>query len=193
MSKSLNMKNCRTDLDILKEIVSLMKPGTLTVIGGRPGAGKTEFAFSLADIMSHFDKKVMFFSLSESRECLLERFEHSNETIDRNLFIDDTNNMTVPLMKRRIQAVGGVDCVLINYLGLISPDAKGVKRSEETVQITAGLKDLSVEFDIPVVCFAQLSRDRDGNPELPESEAIAADTENVITIEQDGSKNTHQV
>jgi replicative DNA helicase len=185
MKESLNEKtsvNSRTDLDILKEIASGMKPGTLTVVGGRPGEGKTEFACCLADIISHLGKKSALFALGESRETLLKRFKPDDEMLEHNLFIDDTNYMTVSLMKQRIHTLGGVDCVIIDYLGLISPDAKVPKRSEEVAQITAGLKALAVEYDIPVVCFAQLSRDTEGNLVFRDSKAIVTDSDNVITL-----------
>ncbi len=191
MKESLNEKtsvNSRTDLDILKEIASGMKPGTLTVVGGRPGEGKTEFAFCLADIISHLGKKVMLFSLDKSREILLDRFKPDDEVPDCNLFIDDTSNMTVSLMKQRIQAVGGVDCVIISYFSLISPDVKVPKRSEEVAQITAGLKALAVEYDIPVVCFALLSRDSAGIPVFRESNVIVANSDNVIILYRTGQK-----
>ncbi len=185
MKELLNEKisvNSRTDIDIIKEIVSAMKPGSLTVVGGRPGEGKTEFACCLADIISHLGKKSVLFASGEPREHLLKRFKPYDEIIGRNLFIDDTSKMTVFLMKQKIQTLGGVDCVIIDYLGLISPDAKVSKRSEEVAQITAGLKALAVEYDIPVVCFAQLSIDTEGNPVFRESKAIVTDSDNVITL-----------
>ena len=185
MKELLNEKTSvigRTDLDIIKEIVSEMKPGTLTVVGGRPGEAKTEFACCLADIISHLGKKSVLFALGESREILLKRFKPDDEMLEHDLFIDDTCHLTVSLMEQRIQALGGVDCVIIDYLGLISPDAKVTKRSEEVTQITAGLKALAVEYDIPVVCFAQLSIDTEGNPVFRESKAIVTDSDNVITL-----------
>ena len=172
----------RTDLDIIKEIVSAMKPGILTVVGGRPGEGKTKFACCLADIISHLGKKSALFALGESREILIKRFKPDDEMLEHNLFIDDSCHLTVSLMEQRIQALGGVDCVIIDYLGLISPDTKVPKRSEEVAQITAGLKALAVEYDIPVVCFAQLSIDTEGNPVFRESKAIVTDSDNVITL-----------
>jgi replicative DNA helicase len=115
------------------------------------------------------------------------------------LVIDDTADMSVPLMKTRLRRIankfGGIALIVIDYLQLMT--LPGGKHSENRVQelseITRGLKILAKEMDVPVIALSQLSRSveqrTDKHPmlsDLRESGSIEQDADIVMfTYRQD--------
>lgn len=82
---------------------------------------------------------------------------------DVELYLDDTSAITVPEIKSRVRRMRGVDCIIIDYLGLISSATKKENRVQEVSEITRSLKMMAKDLDIPVICCAQLSRGTEGH------------------------------
>ncbi len=172
----------RTTSQINDFVAENLKPSDLIILGGRPGSGKTEFACRICETLTLSGKKAVYFSLSEPRELLLKRFKSVREGNDGSLFVDDSAGITVPVMARKIRALGEADCVIIDYLGLISPCRAGLNRSEEVAEIIGGMKAMAAKFNIPVLCLAQLSKDKSGKTVLPESDAVIKGSDKLIII-----------
>ncbi len=74
------------------------------------------------------------------------------------LYFDDSSAITVPAMKAKARRLKGVECVIIDYLGLIRPTTKAENKVNEIAEITRNLKMMAKDLNIPVICCAQLSR-----------------------------------
>jgi replicative DNA helicase len=80
------------------------------------------------------------------------------------LIIDEKPSRTISSIRsraRRVKRRQGVGVIFIDYLQLIpdeNPGHRSRTRANEVADITRGLKELSKELDIPIVCLSQLSR-----------------------------------
>ena len=183
--------------------------------------GKTSFALNIARNVGMTGKKVIFFSLEMSNEQLAARVlstearVESNklrsgnisndewmrlaEATDRltrcNLYFDDTSTITVPDIKSKIKRTKDVDCIIIDYLGLMQSATKKENRVQEITEITRSLKMLAKDLKIPVVCCAQLSRGPEKNgkssnrpmlSDLRDSGSIEQDADIVMMLYREG-------
>jgi len=83
------------------------------------------------------------------------------------IYIDDTPGLSIMELRahaRRLQQRQGVELIVIDYLQLLRSTTRRAmdNRQIEVSEISAGLKGLAKELNIPVVVLAQLNR----NPEL---------------------------
>jgi replicative DNA helicase len=76
---------------------------------------------------------------------------------------------------------GGIDLVLVDYLQLVGPDAKGRSRNDELGEVSAGMKAMSLELNAAVVVLSQLSRECKKERRLPR----LSDLRESGSIEQD--------
>ena len=80
------------------------------------------------------------------------------------IFIDDTPGLSIMEMRsksRRLQAEGGLDLIVIDYLQLMQGSAgsrNSDNRQQEVSEISRGLKALARELNVPVLALSQLSR-----------------------------------
>lgn len=102
------------------------------------------------------------------------------------LHVDATAGQSVAQMAakaRRLKRTSGLDLIVVDYLQLASsPGRRGEGRVQEVSDITAGLKGLAKDLNVPVVALSQLSRQvenrDDKRPQL-------ADLRESGSIEQD--------
>lgn len=202
--------------DLDKMITGLNK-SDLILIGARPAMGKTSFALNIArNVAVYGKKKVLFFSLEMSREQLAQRILSTEARVPSQkfrtgniesgeweqiaqatvflsnieLYFDDTSNITVPEMKARARQLKGVDCIIIDYLQLMTSSKKTDNRVQEVSEITRSLKLMAKDLNIPVVCCAQLARrteekGRSHKPQLSdlrESGSIEQDADIVLML-----------
>ncbi|MGN1160987.1 MAG: replicative DNA helicase [Candidatus Fimenecus sp.] len=190
----------------------------LILIGARPGMGKTSFALNVARNIAMKGKKVLFFSLEMSNEQLAQRIISTEARIissklrtgdindadwekiglalqnlvNAELYFDDTANITVPEMKARVRRMKNVDCVVIDYLQLMSGTKRTDNRVQEISEITRSLKLMAKDLNIPVVTCSQLSRNTaktaDHRPQLTdlrESGSIEQDADIVLMLHRE--------
>lgn len=196
-----------TDLD---NILTGLNRSDLIIVGARPAMGKTSFALNLArNVAAVAKRKILFFSLEMTKEQLAMRVLGTEARVssmkmrsgqiskdewvrlgtatcalnDCELYFDDTSSITVPEMKAKIRRLGGVECVIIDYLGLIKGSTRAENRVNEVSEITRNLKMMAKDLNIPVICCAQLSRGTEarGKSHKPQ----LADLRESGSIEQD--------
>ena len=189
------------------------------VIGARPAMGKTSFALNVARNIAMKGRKVLFFSLEMSKEQLAQRVISTEARIISNrlrtgditdadweklglalqnlvnceLYFDDTANINVPEMKARALRMKDVDCIVIDYLQLMSGTKRTDNRVNEVSEITRGLKMMAKDLNIPVVTCSQLSRgvaksNGDHRPQmtdLRESGTIEQDADIVLMLHRE--------
>ncbi len=76
--------------------------------------------------------------------------------------------------------MGGLKLIVVDYLQLIQ--AKGSSRYEQVTNISRDLKILAKDFNVPVLCLAQLNR---GPTNSPNTRPRASDLRDSGAIEQD--------
>jgi len=202
---------------MLDKMLTGLNKGNLILIGARPAMGKTSFALNLAqNITMGARKKCIVFSLEMQKTELAERLLSSQAGVesqklktgeltdeewvrlgnaaatynDVELYLDDTSAITVPEIKSRVRRMRGVDCIIIDYLGLISSATKKENRVQEVSEITRSLKMMAKDLNIPVICCAQLSRGTEGHgknhkpqlADLRESGSIEQDADIVLFL-----------
>ncbi|MCQ2480176.1 MAG: replicative DNA helicase [Clostridia bacterium] len=210
-------KGYPTGFSDLDRIITGLHKSDLVLIGARPAMGKTSFALNLARNVSMIGKrKVVMFSLEMTKEQLAMRVLSTEARVnsskmrtgeldsedweriamatgvlaDCELYFDDTSSITVAEMKAKVRRMKDVECVIIDYLGLIKPGGKTDNRVQQVSEITRELKMMAKDLMIPVVCCAQLSRGTEGRgkshrpqlADLRESGSIEQDADIVMML-----------
>ena len=203
-------KGIPTGFGLLDKYTTGLNKSDFILIGARPAMGKTSFALNLAHNVSMIGKKkTIFFSLEMTKEQLAERLLASQAGVtsqkfrtgeltddewvrvgnaasqfsDVELYLDDTSSITVPEIKSRVTRLKGVECIIIDYLGLIQGVGHKDNRVQEVSEITRNLKMMAKDLNIPVVCCAQLSRATEGRGKSHKPQL--SDLRDSGSIEQD--------
>lgn len=173
-----------TGLKKLDEVTKGFHKSDLIAIGARPGMGKTTFAINLAENLAMADKKCAFFSMDLSAECIAKRFPQINS--DMGIYIDDTPAQTVSEIKQKVKYLKEVDCIVIDYLSLITPEIKRTNRIREISEITRALTIMAKELDILVVCTVQIP-EYEGKPTLKnlQESSIVQDADVIMFLHRE--------
>ena len=109
-----------------------------------------------------------------------------------NILIDDTAGITVSGMKGKLRRVKNLGLVIIDYLQLMQSDRRSDNRTQEVGEISRGLKLMAKEFNVPIICCAQLSRGPESRTDkrpmlsdLRDSGSIEQDADTVIFLYRD--------
>lgn len=111
------------------------------------------------------------------------------------LYVSEITNQT-PLdiwrTAQRIKAAGGLDLVIIDYIGLMSAGSqKRENRTQEVSFITRTLKNMAGSLKVPVLALSQLNRANDKEGRMPrlsdlrDSGSIEQDANIVMLIHRD--------
>ena len=183
----------------------------LVILGARPSQGKTAMSLNMA---INCKRKVLYFSLEQASGQIFDRLASSCLDINLSKIVYGTinkqemerikefkSNITVVDKNMTVKEIGSVikkhkmqywvETVFIDYLERIKRPGKRNKH-EEIGDITGSLKDFAKEFNIPIVCLAQLSRSVDqrvgGIPllsDLKDSGNIEQDADVILLIQKD--------
>lgn len=185
--------------------------GQLTIIAGRPSMGKTAFALNLIRQIEK-GNNVLLFELemtpeqvgtrilaSDSRvmagklafgkvtDTELNKTEESAKgfTEKGNIFICDKPEITmteVRAIAKKVMLQKGLSVLMIDHIGLMTPENPKLSKNEQIGIITAGLKRLARELKISVVALSQLNR---GVEQRPNKRPMMSDLRDSGNIEQD--------
>jgi len=206
----------------LDNLTAGFQPKELTILGARPSIGKTAVAGNIAVHVAMSGKTVAFFSLEMPSKALIDRMccarghvdlqahRHGRlnevqkqyylralaEIIDVPLYIDDQPGQTAASIEAkaaRLQASAGLDLVVVDYLGLMAAERKGLENREQVVAaISRAMKGLAKRLNVPVILLSQLNRELykrvDKRPilsDLRESGAIEQDADMVLFLHRE--------
>lgn len=179
----------------------------LTIIGARPGMGKTTFALQIADYIAKKKIPVMFISLEMSEEQIITKliakdtrinstkmrlgtltdqeavkvYEAGAELEEKPLYI--TSNLRtiqqIEVEARKLKNKKNIGLIIIDYIQLIKSSQKFNLREQEVADITRTLKLLTLELKIPIIGLCQLNRN------ATRQEPMLSDLRESGAIEQD--------
>ena len=181
--------------------------GELTIIGARPGVGKTTFALQIADKLANRSKNVTCISLEMSEEQIIQKILSRRARVNsrkiRNGDLEDKEiqeigtecgNIShlpitlltkintiqqIEIVARKMKNKEKLDLLIIDYLQLVKSTGNFKSREQEVADISRTLKLLSLELEIPIIALCQLNRNASRNaPTL-------ADIRESGSIEQD--------
>lgn len=96
---------------------------------------------------------------------------------------------TVAEIRRMAKQMDSLQCVVVDYLGKVSPGDRRASRYEQVTAISGDLKTLAVELGVPVLALAQLNRENTGRndkrpqlSDLRDSGAIEQDADGVVML-----------
>ena len=193
----------------LRPIENILRNGEMTVIGARPGTGKTAFALKMAYDLAKEDKTVYFVSREMTGEQITKRLLSKVSRVDFSKFVNATleeddwkevANALTEITKLNILvddktsyiediylkiASQNIDYLIIDYLQLMQTHERAQTRDREIGIITRTLKIMNLDLNIPIVVLSQLNREGAKEPTLAtlrESGNIEQDFDNVIFL-----------
>lgn len=206
----------------LDRMTSGMQAGEMIIIAARPSMGKTAFSLNIAQHMAlRQNKTVAYFSLEMGRDAMMMRILASESRInmkniktgnvpdnfwpkliniagqisEAKLYIDETSAVSpyeVLSRARRLKSQVGLDCIVVDYLQLMTLKQKVESRVIEVAEISRTLKSMAKELQIPVIALAQLNRAVESRTErrpmlsdLRESGSIEQDADVIMMLYRD--------
>ena len=203
-----------------------LQKSDLIIIAARPGIGKTSFSMNIvSNAALNEGAKCAVFSLEMSKEQLAQRmicsvsgvsmakalkgdlsesdwsklWKAQKKLAECDIYVDDSslNKPSQIISKcRKLKREKGLDLIMIDYLQLMTSDAKADNRQNEVADISRQMKILAKEINVPVLLLSQLSRaveQRQGKrpmlSDLRESGSIEQDADMVIFIHRDTEPN----
>lgn len=210
----------KTRFSELDKLTGGFRPSELIVLAARPAMGKSALAANIAVNAAKGGKTVLFFSFEMSNNQISTRILANETSISLNkikngfasfeerktlenkaedhkqipLIIQDTAGVNINSLRARIKKVAKnteLGLVVVDYLQQIQGTRKN-NRVEEVSEITRALKEMAIEFDVPILALSQLSRavelrenKRPQLADLRESGSIEQDANIVMFIYRD--------
>lgn len=210
IEKNLNKKqdySLYTGFYDLDSLTDGLHEGELTVVGARPGVGKTTFSLQIAEKIARKGKAVAYVSLEMSSNQLIQKIlsrkarvnsrkirngELTDEEIDKiacasqdigdmnfTIITKASSIQQIEIEARRLKNKNKLDLLIIDYLQLVRNAGRFNSREQEVADISRTLKLLSLEMEIPIIALCQLNRNASKN------EPTLADIRESGAIEQD--------
>ena len=164
---------------------------------------KTQIIMRLLALDAEINLSALMAGRPHLKENEWRKLELASANLEKaKLFIDDSASLSILEMKtraRRLMNEHGLDIIFVDYLQLIKVTGEDLRRSDtraqEVATITASLKELAKELQIPVVALAQLNRapeqrgkerrQRYQLSDLKESGAIEQDSDVVMFLHRE--------
>ena len=224
MERERGLSGVATGFEGIDRLTGGFQKANLIVLAARPGVGKTSLALNIAQhVAAQGQMPVAIFSLEMSARELGERLlcssarvsshrvrtgslsgddctklvQAAGELEKADMYIDDTaglNMFELRTKARRLQAKQSLALIIVDYLQLMSGDARAENRQQEVSNISRAMKQLARELAVPVIAVSQLNRSpearADREPQLAdlrESGAIEQDADMVMFLYEDPS------
>ena len=191
----------------LDKVTNGLQQEELTIIGARPGVGKTTFALYIADKVASRNVNVGFISLEMSENQIIQKLIAKRTRIDSNKIRTGSltdeeiaevgkvaselsklnlnintkakNIQDIEIYARRMKNKQNLGLLIIDYIQLIKNKGNFSSREQEVADISRTLKLLALELKIPIIGLCQLNRN------AAKSEPTLADLRESGAIEQD--------
>lgn len=167
----------------LDDMLVLLEPGDVMVIGARPAVGKSAFVTQIIGSLSESGKRGALYNLEMSDKQIYERMLSSSTGIglkrvrmakaylgDEKSKVDKANGEmmgynlylhsgTVKPSEIRNECRNlGLDYIIIDYLQLMESDKPRMNRVNEVGDISKAVKRIASDLGVPVIILSQLNR-----------------------------------
>lgn len=187
----------------------------LYILAARPGCGKTTLGLKLAECAAK-SGACLFYSLEMSTEQITARRIAAESGIpigilmtERNLNVEEQAKLanaasvlsehdfrlnrapgaSVADIAQAAHLTKGLRLVVVDYLGLLRSEERGLSIYERVTKNSAALKALARSLNVPILCLAQLNRaseqrtdKRPSMADLRDSGAIEQDADSIILL-----------
>jgi len=176
----------KTGVGVIDELTGGLWPKLMTVIGGRPGMGKSALVLNIATNAAKQGKKVMYTTLEDDRRMVVLRMLARFGDVDLNnlmlrsvpdnswpglikaantisqvpLYVDDSAALSSDQIHQRaalLHQMHGLDLLIVDHLGEVAD--KGESLTAITEAAAKGLRNIAKELNIPVLLAVQLNRE----------------------------------
>lgn len=178
-------KLLKTGIKELDEQITGLFPPDLIVIAGRPSMGKTDLALNILFNIANTGVPVAFASIEMGMNDVYARLMSLHTGIWRSKFRNGNFDSTDKTALERVEQLklfplfvksgrfdlfklrdwanerkqrDKVKVLAIDYLQIVTPQSARASREQQVSAISAGLKSLAVELNIPVIAVSQMSR-----------------------------------
>lgn len=160
-----------------------LEGGDITVIGARPGVGKSAIVTQMIGQMAEKGYRIGYYNLEMNESQVYERFVSRMSEIgltrvrrakaflggEKEAF-DKANNalsgydITISTGSKSVSEIRAeckhqrFDVIVIDYLQLVEADRKSASRSTEVGYISNAIKALAMELHVPIIVLSQLNR-----------------------------------
>jgi replicative DNA helicase len=203
----------------LDRMTAGLQRGDLIILAARPGMGKTAFALDIVrNACKLAGIGAAIFSLEMSKQQLCARMLCAEAKVDFQkfrtgqldtnewqkivqaastlsqlpIYIDDTTGINILEVKskaRKLLKETPLGLIVVDYLQLMKSLERKERREQEISEISAGLKALAKELNVPVLALSQLNRKVEERPDkrpqladLRESGALEQDADVILFI-----------
>lgn len=191
----------------LDKVTNGLHEEELTIIGARPGVGKTTFALQIGHKIASKGMTVGIISLEMSENQIVQKLISKVSNVDSNklrtgnltqleqqkiaeaegkisdlpFFINTKvrNIQEIETYARKLKNKNNLALLIIDYIQLVKSANKLNSREQEVAEISRTLKLLSLELKIPIIGLCQLNRN------AARTEPTLADLRESGAIEQD--------
>jgi replicative DNA helicase len=169
-------------------------PGSLYVLAGRPGVGKTTLALFLAEQLAQHGP-VLYVSLemtprqltakrlarqtgipaqrlltSQGKGCFTQEewdkvISGGSTLSNSQLLCTKVTGLTHEDVGRLARQTQDVKAVVVDHLGLLRSNGRYNGRTELVTEISQGLKQLAISLNVPIVALSQLNRASEMTPD----------------------------
>lgn len=208
------IKPIASNVGSLDKLIGGFFGGEMTILGARPAVGKSAFALNAAISAAQAGKNVCFCSIEMSELQFGQRLMSKGSLVNgmrmrkgelstedwcklaetmtlyadlpiSYLFTVNTiEDLSAEVQKRADE--GKLDMLIVDYLQLMRTKQRFEAERLKVAHISAALKQMSKDYDIPVIALAQLRRPEGlgnyapGMRDLKESGNIEQDADNII-------------
>jgi len=206
----------------LDRLTAGLQRGDLIILAARPGMGKTALALDMVrNACKQTKLGAAIFSLEMSKEQIVSRMicaegkvnfqkfrtgtleaqdwqrviQAASHLSELPIYIDDTSGINILEVKakaRKVMKEIPLGLLVVDYLQLMKSLERKERREQEISEISAGLKALAKELNIPVLALSQLNRRVEERPDkrpqladLRESGALEQDADVILFIYRD--------
>ena len=193
----------------LDDCLGGLEGGDITIIGARPGVGKSAIVTQIIGQMAKKGYRVGYFNLEMNESQVYERFvsrlaelsltrvrraksflggeeeafNKANEEMAGYDVIISTGSKSVSEVKAESRHQR-FDVIVIDYLQLIKADSRYANRASEVGDISKSIKGLASELHVPIILLSQLNRVSESKET---KEPTMAELRESGDIEQDAS------
>lgn len=177
-----------TGIGLLDSITTGLRPGSLNILGGRPGGGKTTLGLQIALNVALQGKSVRFWSMEMTKEQIAEKLlanisgvhvhkaadgmltdadiydlgRARDEIQELNLAVEDRAMVSPAVirstLRRDLRKQPAPALVVVDYLQLVRPSDRFLPREQQVASMTRELKLLALDTGVPILCLSQLNR-----------------------------------